>query len=174
MLQLRLVHGNFQKTYYNNPIGQNKNDSYSYKFNDTNYKIGLCGSGHNIAYSIHQGIIYYDAARANMGEPWMMFTKEQGQELIDNTTNELTSLNGINCRKFINKNDSSKYIIIPAGGYWKNTTHNSAGSDAHYWSTLSISSDYAWFLYFSYSNVIWPQNYVDRSSGKSIRPVRQQ
>ena len=57
----------------------------------------------------------------NMGKPWMMFTKEQAQELIDNTTYEWTTINGVNGRKFTSKTDSSKYIFLPAAGVWYGT-----------------------------------------------------
>ena len=41
----------------------------------------------------------------------MMFTKDQGQELIDNTTSEWITLNNTNGRKFINKTDTAEPLI---------------------------------------------------------------
>ncbi len=43
-------------------------------------------------------------------------TKYQLEELVANTNHEWTSINGVNGMKFSNKNDSDKYIFIPAGG----------------------------------------------------------
>ena len=67
---------------------KNKNGNGSYAFTQSNYNAGLCGSGHTLNKDIPQGDPTYDAARRNMGEPWMMFTYNQGQELInsDNVT----------------------------------------------------------------------------------------
>ena len=42
-------------------------------------------------------------------------------ELIQNTNNEYTTINNINGYKFINKNDSTKYIFLPTSGYCWNT-----------------------------------------------------
>ena len=118
-------HGNFQSSYkrhlivlfynsYKNQTGQNKNGSGSYVFSSDNYNAGKCGSGHNLSGDIPQGNATYDSARANMREPWMMLTKDQGQELIGNTTSTWNSINGVNGRKFTNKTDTSKYIFLPA------------------------------------------------------------
>ena len=105
-----------------------------------------------------------------MGEPWMMFTKTQADELINNTTYEYTTVNGINCGKFINKIDSSKYIFLPAAGYWDVAYHDRAGLSGHYWSTLWYSSTNTWSLYFYYGDL----NMTDarRRYGRSIRAIR--
>ena len=94
----------------------------SYSFSQANYNAGVCGSGHNLSGDIPQGNATYDAARANMGSPWKMFTQTQGQELIDGTNSTWTTINGVNGRKFTSKTDSSKYIFLPAGGYWNSAT----------------------------------------------------
>ena len=91
-------------------FNKNKNGNGSYSFSSDNYNAGKCGLGHTLSGDIPQGNATYDAARKNMGEPWMMFTKDQGQELIDNTTSEWTTVNGVNGRKFTSKADSSKLI----------------------------------------------------------------
>ena len=74
-----------------------------------------------------------------MGEPWKMPTKDQYQELIDNTYSEWTSINGVNGKKFTSKTDSSKYIFLPAGGYWWvpniASIHTKAESSGRYWAT---------------------------------------
>ena len=60
-----------------------------------------------------------DAARANMGGEWRMPTKDEFQELLDNTTNEWVidfNGSGVNGMKFISKADATKYIFIHASG----------------------------------------------------------
>ena len=70
-----------------------------------------------------------------MGSRWKMPTKEQCQELIDNTNHTWTTINGVNGRKFTSKTDSSKYVFFPAGGFWDKTTLNHATTNGHYWTT---------------------------------------
>ena len=94
-------------------------------FSQANYNAGKCGKGHNLTGNIPQGNSTYDAARANMGSPWKMFTQAQGQELIDGTNSTWTTINGVNGRKFTSKTDSSKYIFLPAGGDWNYENHYS-------------------------------------------------
>ena len=108
-----------------------------------------------------------------MKEPWMMFTKTQGQELIDHTNSEWTTINGVNGRKFTSKTDSSKYIFLPAGGYWYDTTHNYAGSYGRYWSTTVNTSNTsnAWGLSYNSSDVDMYRG--TRYDGRSIRSIRQ-
>ena len=98
----------------------------------------------------------------------MMFTKDQGQELIDNTTSEWTSINGVNGRKFTSKTDSSKYIFLPAGGYWYATDHTSAGSGGYYWSTTYGDSTGACRLSFN-SDDLYMNSLSGRRDGRSIR-----
>ena len=152
-------------------IGKNKNGSGSYPFTEENYEAGLCGSGHNLTGDIPQGNATYDAARANMGSPWKMFTKTQGEELINGTNSEWTSINGMNGRKFVSNTDSSKYIFLPAGGYWDYTDLYYDNSDAWYWTTISSSSGASWFIYFYTFNSLSINN-SSKYYGGSIRPIR--
>ena len=151
-------------------IGQNKNGTGSYNFNSTNYKAGICGSGYTLTGDIPQGNPTYDAARANMGEPWKMFTKEQGQELIDNTTSEWTTINGIKGIKFTPKIDISTYIFIPAAGRWNTDFNEVIGYSGHSWSTTYRDSSDAWYLSFSSNHLLITS--AGRTGGWSIRPIR--
>ena len=56
----------------------------------------------------------YDAAAQIMGGNWRMPTQTEWQELLNNTTNEWTQVNGVNGRKFTASNGNS--ISIPAAG----------------------------------------------------------
>ena len=58
-----------------------------------------------------------DAAHINMGGDWHMPMPSQIQELIDNTTKECITLEGVKCMKFTSKKDASKSIFIPMAGY---------------------------------------------------------
>ena len=107
-----------------------------------------------------------------MGEPWVMFTKDQVEELIYGTTSEWITINKINGRKFISKKDTSKYVFLTAGGYWFNINYNERGSNGNYWSTISNTSNVVggWILYFSSDDIVMSNN--GRACGMSIRAVR--
>ena len=64
----------------------------------------------------------------------MMFTTTQANELIHDTTSIWTSLNGVNGRKFTSNSNASKYIFLPACGYWFGSTHKYI-DDCYYLST---------------------------------------
>ena len=134
-------------------IGQNKNDSGSYSFSQANYNAGACGSGHNLSSDIPQGDARYDASRANMGSPWKMPTKEQCQELKDGTNPTWTTMNGVNGYKLTSKTDSSKYIFLPAGGFWIDTNHFSANDRCYYLTTTWLKINMAISLAFSTSTM---------------------
>lgn len=55
-----------------------------------------------------------DTAYQVWGNPWHMPTKEQCEELINNTTYEQLDVNGVTCGKFTAQNGN--YIYIPAAG----------------------------------------------------------
>lgn len=57
-----------------------------------------------------------DAAHVNMGVIWRMPTKEDFEELIQNTDKEIIPLSKTYIVKFVNKNYSTKYILIPMTG----------------------------------------------------------
>ena len=156
---------------------KNKNGSGSYSFSQSNYNAGKCGQGHNLKGDIPQGNATYDAARANMGEPWMMPTKDQYQELIDNTTSEWTSINRgiyiIYGRKFTSKTDISKYIFLPAAGMWENASISSATNTGQYWTSAYSSSATGWSLHLDDSGILAMTDFNRyRYKGYSIRPVR--
>ena len=127
-----------------------------------------------------QGDPKYDAARANMGYPYMMPTKTQCEELINNTTYKWTTVNGVNGGKFINKIDSSKYIFLSPGGYWSTIDdtgepwRSQNGYTGWYWSTTLYSFEYreVWSMSF-YSTRANMYDNSRRYNGLPIRAVRQ-
>ena len=106
---------------------------------------------------IPQGNIALDSATANMGSPWKMPTKNQCQDLIDGTNHTWTTINGVNGGKFTSKTDSSKYVFLPAAGYWSYTSFFDAALCCHYWTTLLASTGYAREIRFDKSNEIIPK-----------------
>ena len=106
-----------------------------------------------------------------MGSIWKMPTKTQAQELINGTNSTWTTINGVNGRKFTSKTDSSKYIFLPAGGYWTNTTFNYAASYGWYWSTTNSYVSGAAYILSSFNAGLNTSN-CNRYIGDSIRPVQ--
>ena len=111
-----------------------------------------------------------DAATANWGSDWRMPTREEWQELYQNTTHTWTTQNGVNGRLFTASNGNS--LFLPAAGYRFNSGLYYAGSHGDYWSS-SLNTDYpddAWELYFNSGNCGMSSN--RRYDGQSVRPVR--
>ena len=109
-----------------------------------------------------------DAATVKWGKGWCMPTKAQFDELLANTTDEWTAINGIYGRKFTASNGN--YIFFPAAGYFGGVSLSSRGSVGYCWSRSFYSSSYAWSIGFDSSS----QNvHVDnRNYGFSVRAVR--
>ena len=112
----------------------------------------------------------YDAAAQIMGSGWRMPTDTEIQELLDNTTNEWTQVNGVNGRKFTASNGNS--IFIPAAGTCSDGSVYDVGSSYVWSSSLNISNPYyAWYLGF-YSGNCYVSNGSYRFRGQSVRGVR--
>ena len=74
-----------------------------------------------------------DAAHVNMGGNWRTPTNEEYQELIENTTISVNTINGVNGYKLTSKTDNSKYVFFPAGGMLANNSHDDGF--ALYWTS---------------------------------------
>ena len=114
----------------------------------------------------------YDAASHIMGNEWRMPTKAECEELLDNTKNEWTRVNGVNGMKFTSKKDTSKYIFIPAAGDYDDGSVDYVGSNGYVWSSSLSTSyhSYAWDMGFGSSNCSMG-DYVYRYGGLSVRGV---
>ena len=115
-----------------------------------------------------------DAAHVNWGGSWRMPTDAEWTELRNNCTWTWTTQNGVNgYRVTSNKTGyTDKSIFLPAAGYRNDASLYTVGTRGLYWSSsLSTDSPYgAWSVDF-YSSSVCRYDYVDRSSGFSVRPV---
>jgi len=113
-----------------------------------------------------------DAATANWGSDWRMPTKEEWQELYNNTTVTWTTQNGVNGRLFTASNGNS--LFLPAAGDRFNSSLGYAGSDGCYWSS-SLHTDgpyHAWYFGFQSGSYYDVWNNGGRLYGQSVRAVR--
>ena len=113
-----------------------------------------------------------DAATANYGGRTP--TREEGQELINNTTSRWMTINGVNGRCFTGSNGNS--LFLPAAGYRWDSSLGYDGSDGTYWSSSldTVSLFDAWYCGFDSGGVgvnYWSNG--DRASGLTVRAVRQ-
>ena len=113
----------------------------------------------------------YDAASHIMGGDWRMPTKDEFQELYNNTNKEWTQVNSVNGWKFTSRTDTSKYIFIPAAGYRDNDSVSNRGDSGYVWSSSLNTSgpDSAWELDFNSGNC-YVLN-LSRYYGLSVRGV---
>ena len=106
-----------------------------------------------------------------MGSPWKMPTKNQCQELINNTTSIWTTINKVNGYKFTNKTDTSKYIFLQAGGYWNNANHYSDKSSGYYLTTKWSDVKMVDSLYFKSTIIAISTNVTGIYCGLSVRAI---
>ncbi|UKK61072.1 fibrobacter succinogenes major paralogous domain-containing protein [Prevotella communis] len=114
--------------------------------------------------------ISHDAARINMGEPWLMPTSEQFQELYDNCTWIRKTINGMNGYLVTSKINGNS-IFFACAGYCYGASLYLRGSYGYYWSSTYYSATNARYLSFSSSSVS-PQSYSSRRYGFSVRAVQ--
>ena len=113
-----------------------------------------------------------DAATQIMGSDWRMPTQTEWQELLNNTTNEWTQVNGVNGMKFTSKTDETKYIFIPAAGSCGDGSVDGVGGSGNVWSSSLRTSlpTRAWNLGFDSGSCSMYNVY--RYYGRSVRGVR--
>ena len=115
-----------------------------------------------------------DAASQIMGGEWRMPTQTEIQELLNNTTNEWTQVNGVNGYKFTSNKEGyqNNSIFIPAAGGCYDGPVSNVGSYGGVWSSsLDTSSpSYAWYLNFNSGGCYMSSS--TRFDGQSVRGVR--
>ena len=110
-----------------------------------------------------------DAATSNWGAGWRMPTSIEMKELCDNCTQEWTTQNGVNGRKFTGPNGNS--IFLPAAGAHDGTNLDIAGSYGLYWSS-SLDTDYPdGALFFNFHSGNCSVITGNRLAGLAVRPV---
>lgn len=128
-------------------------------FNWSNYKYSYNNIGTDISGT------QYDVAHEKWGGSWRMPTKEQFEELLNNTTSEwfVTKKNVIG-RKFIGKNGNM--IFLPL-------LHSEA-KGAFYWTSTNskTQSSQSYKLFFSTDSRTVEINASNHCDGNSIRPVQ--
>ena len=111
-----------------------------------------------------------DAATANWGADWRMPTKEEWEELNNNTVCTWTVRNGVNGWLFSSSNGNS--LFLPANGIRWGSELYDVGNMGSYWTSSLYSNqpNYAWYFYSYPSYNITDINQRDR--GKAVRAVR--
>jgi uncharacterized protein (TIGR02145 family) len=103
---------------------------------------------------------------------WRVPTFDELKSLFDveKVTNEWTTQNGVNGRKFTDK-ATGNTLFLPAAGirYDSDGTLGLAGTDGYYWSSSQFNSDCAYGLYFGSGGA--GTYYYSRSYGFCVRPV---
>ena len=110
-----------------------------------------------------------DAATAAWGADWRMPSKEEWQELCNNTTCTWTTQNGVSGRLFTASNGNSIFLPIAGGNLWGSHFDDYG----NYWSSslYTDESDKAWYISFTsyYCSVGYGHN---RRYGYPVRAVR--
>ena len=112
-----------------------------------------------------------DSALQNVHK-FVMPTKAQFQELIDETTYTWTTKDGVSGGLFTSKVNSNS-IFVPAAGYCRNGSQNVVGEYGCLWSS-SLDESYplnAWYLNFDCGGVVLYDVYGGRFYGFSVRGV---
>jgi hypothetical protein len=100
-----------------------------------------------------------------------MPTKDEYQELLDNTTPTWETLNGVNGWRFTS-NINGNSIFLPATGTCNRGLIAGSGSFGYYWSSSLLENDpkRSWMLYFN--TAIMEMSGNSREVGFPIRPVK--
>lgn len=133
-------------------------------------------------YAVTSGESYYsvletplatsaDTVAQEWGGDWHMPRIQIYNELISYTRSEWTTIDGVNGMKFTSLKDSSKYIFLPAGGYWSGGSQSNLNSRGAYWS--STSSDLTFAAYkLDFNSGRTNTNCMEyRTDGISVRGV---
>ena len=114
-----------------------------------------------------------DAANANMGGIWHMPTPDQISELVNNTTSEWTTKDGVKGMTFTSKRDNSKSIFIPSAGGAMDGSVLAIGYYGFTWSSMLsiILVGYGQSIYFNSESIYLSYNFFSRCNGLPVRGV---
>lgn len=127
-------------------------------------------------YSNYDGLVTLqamdDAAAQKLGSGARMPTLAEWEELVNNTTAEWTTMNGVNGRKFTAFNGNS--LFLPAAGSRYGAGLDDAGERGYYWSSSRSGSYpyYAWYFFFNEGGQGTLDDDGYRYFGQPVRPVR--
>jgi uncharacterized protein (TIGR02145 family) len=146
-----------------------------YSFDATSYE---STAGHSLSADIPSNDAAHDAAQALYGDYWCMPTHADFQELVNNTDQQISRVNGIYGMKFMKKSDHSVYIFLPAAGRGQDSSVIKRGSDGtgYYWSSSWTNAENAHYTNFyyddnEYGSYVNPDYSLSRYLGFSIRAV---
>lgn len=126
----------------------------------------------------------FDAARANLGEPWRMPTSAEfaelfagciyidadGVEVASNKADKRVTVNGI-VGLYLQSKTNGNRLFFSVSGSGNGSSWNSRGANGLYWCASFYSSRYARNLYFN-SGGVNPQYYYYRYYGFAVRAVQ--
>ena len=115
-----------------------------------------------------------DAAHVNMGGKWIMATKDDLKELLDNTSHENETINGVKGMLFTSDINGHQIFIPFIQGWWcDGIWDNWDMSTGHIWSSQVSASyvDGAYRLYFNSRGLGAINDYFDRSCALLVRGV---
>ena len=113
-----------------------------------------------------------DAAHVHMGGKWKMPTKYELEELMDNTTHDVVTINGVLGMRFTS-NINGYQLFIPFAGYWYNGIFAAAEYNGYLWSSQVHPSNvyFAYILYCLSSGNANISYYFTRYCAFSVRGV---
>ena len=150
---------------------------YNYKYGGYNTMNKYClDSAHGTVDGLGTLLPEDDAASVNMGGNWRTPTKEEWQELIDNCTLTLDTINGHRGYRYTASNGKS--IFIPrAGNIWGNRSSFGDIGLLHYW-TANVKEDSSETAYvvmnYAYGESVRETPFINnwgRHNGFSVRGV---
>ena len=118
------------------------------KFSRDDYKFGDYPNFTKYANTDEALNLEDDAAHVHMGGDWHVPTPEQIKELINNTTSNWITQDGVNGRLFTSSNGKS--IFIPAAGFAWGSTVLYSGGLGYVWSSLLGTGNVYYGQYLSF------------------------
>lgn len=111
-----------------------------------------------------------DAATIVWGSDWRTPIQEEWLELMENTTSEWTTENGVNGRRFTAPNGNS--IFLPAAGRRKSDGFSEVGNYGTYWSSSLFTYGPDLVPNFNFYSEWGLMSFGARYIGLTVRPVR--
>ena len=111
-----------------------------------------------------------DAAMVNQGIKWRMPTKEEWEELFNNTTSTWITQNGVDGRLFVAANGNR--LFLPAAGCRQFEAIEYTGYLGDYWSSSLSTSGPSGAWNFRFFSDDYSLGSIARNSGRSVRAVR--